>query len=177
QAVVPISAGESGRVLVIEIKENETKPPARFNEATLLSAMEGAGKLVEDEGLREAMRERGLGTPATRAQVIEGLLLDGYIERRGKELVVTAKGLSLITLLRNLHTDVLCKPEMTGEWESRLKQMAHGKLDRRHFMEDIRDLTCDIVERVRNFRGETIEGEYATIDARCPNCGGGPIKE
>src|SRR5207248_272383 len=75
------------------------------------------------------------------------------------------------------HTDVLCAPEMTGEWESRLKQMAHGKLDRRHFMEDIRGLTRDIVERVRNFRGETIEGEYATIDAKCPNCGGGPIKE
>ncbi len=177
QAVVPVSPNESAKVLGIEIKENETKPPARFNEATLLSAMEGAGKLVEDEELREAMRERGLGTPATRAQVIEGLLLDGYIERRGKELVVTAKGLSLITLLRNLHTDVLCKPEMTGEWEFRLKEMAHGKLDRRHFMEDIRGLTKEIVEKVRNFRGETIEGEYATVDAKCPNCGGGPIKE
>jgi DNA topoisomerase III len=177
QAVVPISPEESAKVLSIEIKANETKPPARFNEAALLSAMEGAGKLVEDEELREAMRERGLGTPATRAQVIEGLLLDGYIERKGKELVVTAKGLSLITLLRNLHTDVLCKPELTGEWEFRLKEMAHGKLDRRHFMEDIRGLTKQIVEKVRNFRGETIEGEYAIIDAKCPNCGGGPIKE
>ena len=177
QAVVPVSANESARVLGVDIKENETKPPARFTEATLLSAMEGAGKLVEDEELREAMRERGLGTPATRSQIIEGLIDDGYIERKGKELVVTAKGLSLITLLRNLHTDVLCTPEMTGEWESRLKQMAHGKLDRQHFMEDIRGLTREIVEKVRNFRGETIEGEYATIDAKCPNCGGGPIKE
>ena len=177
QAVVPVSANESARLLGVEIKENETKPPARFTEATLLSAMEGAGKLVEDEELREAMRERGLGTPATRSQIIEGLIHDGYIERKGKELVVTAKGLSLITLLRNLHTDVLCTPEMTGEWESRLKQMAHGKLDRQHFMEDIRGLTREIVEKVRNFRGETIEGEYATIDAKCPNCGGGPIKE
>jgi DNA topoisomerase III len=177
QAVVPISANESAKVLAVEIRENETKPPARFTEGTLLSAMEGAGKLVEDEELREAMRERGLGTPATRSQIIEGLIHDGYIERKGKELIVTAKGLSLITLLRNLHTDVLCTPEMTGEWESRLKQMAHGKLDRKHFMEDIRDLTREIVENVRNFRGETIEGEYATIDAKCPNCGGGPIKE
>src|SRR5207253_5768742 len=83
-----------------------------------ISAMEGAGKLVEDEELREAMRERGLGTPATRSQIIEGLIHDGYIERKGKELIVSAKGLSLITLLRNLHTDVLCTPEMTGEWES-----------------------------------------------------------
>jgi DNA topoisomerase III len=177
QAIVPVAPNESATLLAVEIKENETKPPARFTEATLLSAMEGAGKLVEDEELREAMRERGLGTPATRSQIIEGLIHDGYIERKGKELIVTAKGLSLITLLRNLHTDVLCTPEMTGEWESRLKQMAHGKLDRRHFMEDIRDLTREIVENVRNFRGETIEGEYATIDAKCPNCGGGPIKE
>ena len=177
QAVVPVSPNEPAKVLDVEIKENETKPPARFTEATLLSAMEGAGKLVEDEELREAMRERGLGTPATRSQIIEGLIHDGYIERKGKELIVTAKGLSLITLLRNLHTDVLCTPEMTGEWESRLKQMAHGKLDRKHFMEDIRDLTRQMVEKVRNFRGETIEGEYATIDAKCPNCGGGPIKE
>ncbi|TMP90065.1 MAG: DNA topoisomerase III [Verrucomicrobia bacterium] len=177
EALATVSADESAKVLGVEVRQNETKPPARFTEATLLSAMEGAGKLVEDEELREAMRERGLGTPATRSQIIEGLIHDGYIERKGKELIVTAKGLSLITLLRNLHTDVLCTPEMTGEWESRLKQMAHGKLDRRHFMEGIRDLTREIVENVRNFRGETIEGEYATIDAKCPNCGGGPIKE
>jgi DNA topoisomerase-3 len=175
--VVPVSPNESAKVLKVEIKEEQTKPPARFTEATLLSAMEGAGKLVEDEELREAMRERGLGTPATRAQIIEGLLQDGYIERKGKELVVTAKGLSLITLLRNLHTDVLCTPELTGEWEFRLKQMAHGKLDRKHFMEDIRGLTREIVEKVRNFRGEKIEGKYAVVDAKCPNCGGGPIKE
>ncbi len=177
QAIVPILPNESAKVLAIEIKENETKPPARFNEATLLSAMEGAGKLVDDEELRAAMSERGLGTPATRSQIIEGLILDGYVERKGRELVATAKGLSLITLLRNLHTDVLCKPELTGEWEFRLKEMQHGKLDRAHFMEDIRSLTREIVEKVRNFRGETIEGEYVTVDVPCPNCGRGPIKE
>ena len=176
-AIVPVTDGESAKLVTIEVRENETKPPPRFNEATLLSAMEGAGKLVEDEELREAMRERGLGTPATRAQVIEGLIADGYIERRGKELVVMAKGLSLITLLRNLHTDVLSTPELTGEWEFRLKEMAHGRLDRQRFMTDIRELTREIVERVRGFRGETIEGEYSTIDAKCPNCGNGPIKE
>src|SRR5213592_1140043 len=177
QSIVPISPNERANALAIEIKENETKPPARFNEATLLSAMEGAGKLVDDEELRAAMSERGLGTPATRAQIIEGLIFDGYVDRKGKELVVTAKGLSLITLLRNLHTDVLSKPELTGEWEFRLKQMAHGKLDRQHFMEDIRGLTREIVEKVRNFHGETIEGEYASIDVKCPNCGGGPFDE
>ena len=177
EAVVSVKPNESAKVLKIEIKPNETNPPARFNEATLLSAMEGAGKLVEDEELREAMRERGLGTPATRAQIIEGLIADGYVERKGKELVVSAKGLSLITLLRNLQTDALSTPELTGEWEYRLKEMAHGKLDRQRFMNDIRHLTREIVEKVRNFRGEEIHGEYATIDAKCPNCGGGPIKE
>ncbi|HEY1770395.1 MAG TPA: DNA topoisomerase III [Chthoniobacterales bacterium] len=177
QAIVPISPNERAKVRAIEIKENETKPPARFNEATLLSAMEGAGKLVEDEELRAAMSERGLGTPATRAQVIEGLLLDGYIQRKGRELIVTAKGLSLITLLRNLKTDVLCKPELTGEWEFRLNEMQHGKLDRETFMKEIRGLTSEIVDKVRNFRGETIEGEYATLEVPCPNCGKGPIKE
>jgi DNA topoisomerase-3 len=177
EAIVPVSANESAGVVKIEIKENETKPPARFTEATLLSAMEGAGKLVEDEDLREAMRERGLGTPATRAQIIEGLIADGYVERTGKELIVSAKGLSLITLLRNLQTDVLSTPELTGEWEYRLKEMAHGKLDRQHFMNDIRGLTREIVEKVKNFRGEEIHGQYATIDAKCPNCGGGPVKE
>ena len=177
QSIVPIRPNERAEVRAIEIKENETKPPARFNEATLLSAMEGAGKLVEDEELRAAMSERGLGTPATRAQIIEGLILDGYVERKGRELIVTARGSSLITLLRNLETDVLCKPELTGEWEFRLKQMEHGKLDRDDFMKEIRSLTSGIVDKVRSFRGETIEGEYATLDVPCPNCGRGPLKE
>jgi DNA topoisomerase-3 len=176
-AVVAVTPGEPAKVADIEIKQSETKPPARFNEATLLSAMEGAGKLVEDEELRAAMSERGLGTPATRAQIIEGLILDGYVERNGRELIVTAKGLSLIILLRNLHTDVLCRPDMTGEWEFRLREMEHGKLKREAFMKEIRDLTRDIVEKVRDFRGETIEGEYATLEVKCPNCGSGPIKE
>ena len=177
QSIVPIQPNERAEVRAIEIKENETKPPARFNEATLLSAMEGAGKLVEDEELRAAMSERGLGTPATRAQIIEGLIFDGYVERKGRELIVTAKGLSLITLLRNLKTDVLCKPELTGEWEFRLKEMEHGKLDRDVFMKEIRSLTSEIVDKVRGFRGETIEGAYTTLEVPCPSCGQGPIKE
>src|SRR5205085_2777801 len=114
----------------VEVKENVTKPPARFNEATLLSAMEGAGKLIDDEELREAMSERGLGTPATRAQVIEGLIFEGYLIRQARELIVTAKGLSLITLLRDLKAETLTKPELTGEWESKLKLMEKGQLSR-----------------------------------------------
>ena len=92
KTLVPITPNESAKVLDIEIKQDETKPPPRFNEATLLSAMEGAGKFVDDEELREAMREKGLGTPATRAAIIEGLLHDGYLNRQGRELIVTAKG-------------------------------------------------------------------------------------
>src|SRR5207249_2483234 len=102
ESLVAISPNESARVLEVEVKQNETKPPARFNEATLLSAMEGAGKLVEDEELREAMREKGLGTPATRAAIIEGLIHDGYVTRQGRELIATAKGIALITLLRGI---------------------------------------------------------------------------
>src|SRR5882724_11519108 len=177
QSIVPISPNERANVLANEIKENETKPPARFNEATLLSAMEGAGKLVEDEELREAMSERGLGTPATRAQIIEGLIFDGYIERKGKELVVTAKGLSLITLLRNLHTDVLCTPELTGEWEYKLKRMQKGAMKRNDFMADIKKFTREIVEKAKNFEGDSVTGDFEPLDVKCPKCGGGPFDE
>ena len=97
-SLVAITPNESAKVLDIELKQNETKPPARFNEATLLSAMEGAGKLVEDEELREAMSAKGLGTPATRAAIIEGLIYQEYVRRQGRELIATAKGMALITL-------------------------------------------------------------------------------
>src|SRR6266480_2963698 len=134
QAIVPVAPNESARVLAVEVKENETKPPARFTEATLLSAMEGAGKLVEDEELREAMRERGLGTPATRSQIIEGLIQDRYIHREGKELIPTPKAFSLMTLLHGLGIPELFSPELTAEWEFKLAQMEHAKLPRRDFM-------------------------------------------
>lgn len=177
KAIVPIRPGEDARTEAIEVKENQTKAPPRFTEATLLSAMEGAGKFVDDEELREAMSERGLGTPATRAQIIEGLLDEGYLLRQGKELVVTAKGLSLITLLRDLNAEALTKPELTGEWESRLKQMERGQLSRQAFMGQIRELTSTIVERVRNGMGKEIRGEFQPLDITCPRCGASPFKE
>ncbi|MFM8983491.1 MAG: DNA topoisomerase 3, partial [Spartobacteria bacterium] len=156
--VAPIKPGESAKTESLAIKENETRPPARYSEATLLSAMEGAGKLVEDEELAEAMSQRGLGTPATRAQTIEGLLLDGYLQRQGKELIVTSKGLALITLLRGLGIQALTSPEMTGEWEFKLKQMEHGGLDRDRFMQEIRAFTTDIVEKAKTFEGDLVSG-------------------
>ena len=177
KAIVPIQAGEPARTEAMEVKESETKPPPRFTEATLLSAMEGAGKLVDDEELREAMSERGLGTPATRAQIIEGLLAEGYLTRQGRDLIVTAKGISLITLLRDLRAETLTKPELTGEWEFKLKQMERGELSRAEFMREIRELTTDVVEKVRNGMGKEVRGEFRPLDVNCPKCGSMQFKE
>lgn len=177
KSIVAIHQGEQAHTAAVDVVENQTKPPARFTEATLLSAMEGAGKLVDDEELREAMRERGLGTPATRAQVIEGLLLEGYLVRQGRDLIVTAKGISLITLLRNLKAEALTKPELTGEWEFKLREMEHGRLSRDEFMRQIRALTTDVVEKVRGGMGQEVKGNYKPIEVKCPKCGGGPFKE
>ncbi|MGC3988273.1 MAG: DNA topoisomerase [Chthoniobacteraceae bacterium] len=177
KAITAVRAGETAQTQAIEVKENVTKPPARYSEATLLSAMEGAGKLIDDEELREAMSEKGLGTPATRASIIEGLIFEGYIDRQGRDLIAMAKGISLITLLRNLHAEVLTKPELTGEWESKLKQMERGKLGRDEFMQQIRGLTNDLVAKVKSFTGTDIQGDYQPLEVKCPKCAGGPFKE
>lgn len=177
KAIVAIRPSENARTENIEVKQSETKPPPRYSEATLLSAMEGAGKFVDDEELREAMSERGLGTPATRAQIIEGLLLEGYIIRQGRDLVVTQKGISLITLLRDLNAAALTKPELTGEWEYKLKQMERGQLSRPAFMEEIRQLTTHIVEQVRTGMGKEIRGEFHPLEVPCPRCQATPFNE
>ena len=177
QSLVAISESEPAKVLDIEVTQNETKPPARFNEATLLSAMEGAGKLIEDEELREAMREKGLGTPATRSTIIEGLIHDGYIIRQGRDLIATAKGMSLITLLRGIGVAELCSPEMTGEWEYKLNLMEKGTMKRKEFMGDIRQFAREIVEKAKNFEGDSVSGDFETLEVRCPKCGRGPFDE
>jgi DNA topoisomerase III len=177
ESLVAITQNEPARVLDIEVTQNETKPPARFTEATLLSAMEGAGKLVEDEELREAMREKGLGTPATRSTIIEGLIHDGYVHRQGRELIATAKGRALITLLRGIGADELTSPELTGEWESKLKRMEKGSMKRNDFMAHIRTFTRDIVEKAKNFEGDSVGGDFEPLDVKCPKCGGGPFEE
>jgi DNA topoisomerase-3 len=139
--------------------------------------MEGAGKLVDDEELREAMSERGLGTPATRAQIIEGLLTEGYILRQGRELLATAKGISLITLLRDLHAESLTKPELTGDWEFRLRQMERGQLSRANFMSQIGNLTREMVEKVRGGMGKEVSGLFVPLAVACPKCGHEGFKE
>ncbi|MGA7814572.1 DNA topoisomerase III [Caballeronia sp.] len=148
-----------------------TKPPARYNEASLLSAMEGAGKLIEDEELREAMAAKGLGTPATRAAVIEGLLGEKYMVREGRELIPTAKAFQLMTLLRGLGVEELTAPELTGEWEHKLAQMERGKLPRDEFMQEIARMTQAIVKRAKEYDSDTIPGDYSTLETPCPNCG------
>lgn len=150
----------------------KTKPPARYTEATLLSAMEGAGKLIDDDELREAMQEKGLGTPATRAAIIEGLILEKYMVREGRELVPTAKAFQLMTLLRGLDIEDLTKPELTGNWEYQLSQIEHGKLKRDAFMAEIARMAERIVKKAKEYDRDTIPGDYATLKTPCPKCGG-----
>ncbi|CAK8725106.1 DNA topoisomerase III [Candidatus Electrothrix aarhusensis] len=133
----------------IEQKRLVTKPPPRFSEATLLSAMEHSGKLVDDEELAEAMKERGLGTPATRAAIIEKLLNEKYVVREQKELIPTGKAIELLALLEARDIDVLASPELTGEWEYKLSQILRGKMTREQFMQEIREQTAKIVEQVK----------------------------
>lgn len=136
-----------------------TRPPPRFNEATLLSAMEHSGKFIEDEELAEAMKDSGLGTPATRAAIIEKLLKEKYIVREGRELTPTGKAFELLALLEALKIEVLASPQMTGEWELKLKQILHGELTREKFMTEIRELTSHIIAQVREFEQSPIQTE------------------
>ncbi|HZQ72779.1 MAG TPA: DNA topoisomerase III [Burkholderiales bacterium] len=170
-----IDAGERVKVLEVGAQANQTKPPPRFTEATLLSAMEGAGKLVEDDELREAMAAKGLGTPATRAAIIEGLIREEYVNRDGRELVPTPKAFSLLFALHMLHIVELASPELTGEWEHKLKLIEQGKLTRDEFMKQINELVRKVVAIIKT--GEIPDVVYATVPAPCPKCGKGPVQE
>ncbi len=170
--LVPVAAGELVRTESADVKALQTKPPARYTEATLLSAMEGAGKLVDDDELREAMAEKGLGTPATRAAIIEGLLAEKYMLREGRELIPTAKAFQLMTLLRGLGVEELTKPELTGNWEFQLSEMEKGRLKREAFMAEIAAMTQRVVQKAKEYDRDTIPGDYATLKTPCPKCGG-----
>jgi DNA topoisomerase-3 len=170
--LVAVAAGEKVKTDKIEPHALVTKPPARYSEATLLSAMEGAGKFVDDEELRDAMAGKGLGTPATRAAIIEGLLNEKYLIREGRELIPTAKAFQLMTLLRGLGVAELTAPELTGEWESKLARMERGEISREAFMREIAQMTQTIVKRAKEYDNDTIPGDYATLATPCPNCGG-----
>ena len=174
--LVAATDGESAKVIEVELKEDETRPPARYNDSTLLSAMETAGKRVDDDELRDAMSERGLGTPATRASIIENLIRQKYVfrhELQKRDLVVSNKGLALVGLLHEIGITDLGSPEMTGEWEFKLKQIEQGNLDRDAFMNEIKDLTTNIVEETRKFTDEIVNRPFPDLEAPCPECNAG----
>jgi DNA topoisomerase-3 len=174
--LIAIGPNEKVQTEAIESFALKTKPPARYSEATLLSAMEGAGKLVEEDEFREAMADKGLGTPATRAAIIEGLLYERYMVREGRELIPTAKAFQLMTLLRGLGIEELTQPALTGGWEFQLSQMEKGLIKRESFMQEIAQMTQRIVKRAKEFDSDTIPGDYITLTTACPNCGG-PVRE
>ncbi len=146
----PLPEGKPVSCHEIDLQEYQTKPPPRFSEATLLSAMEHSGKLIDDDELAEAMKDRGLGTPATRAAIIEKLINEKYVSREARELIPTGKAFELLSLLTDKHIDVLASPEMTGEWEYKLNQILKGAMTREQFMAEIREMTSSIVAKVKN---------------------------
>lgn len=168
-AVAPNEKVQTESVSPVPLK---TKPPARYTEATLLSAMEGAGKLIDDDDYREAMSEKGLGTPATRAAIIEGLLAEKYMVREARELIPTAKAFQLMTLLRGLGVEELTQPALTGNWEHKLALMEKGQIDRNTFMQEIAQITQRIVKRAKEYDSDTIPGDYADLQTPCPHCSG-----
>ncbi len=170
--LVAVAAGEVVRTEDVVVHALKTKPPARYTESTLLSAMEGAGKLIDDDDMREAMQEKGLGTPATRAAIIEGLIYEKYIHRDGRDLVPGAKAFQLMTLLRGLGVEELTQPELTGNWEFKLAEMEKGRLEREAFMAEIAGMAERIVKKAKEYDRDTIPGDYSTLKAPCPNCGG-----
>lgn len=170
--LVPIQKDEKVTISDITAHKLTTKPPTRYSEATLLSAMEGAGNLIEDEELREAISAKGLGTPATRAAIIEGLINEKYLMRESRILIPTAKAFQLMTLLRHLEVKELTAPELTGEWEYKLSQIEQGKLTRYTFMEEISCMTQIIVKQAKEYDSNIILSDYVALETLCPNCSG-----
>jgi len=177
EELVPAVEGESTKTESIESVSKETKPPAYYNEATLLSAMEGAGKLVEDEDLKDAMAGRGLGTPATRAAIIEGLLRQKYLARDARDIHVTPSGLNLISLIDEIGIHSLASPSMTGDWEYKLHQIEEGSFDRDAFMEEVLGFTGDIVQKAKGYAEELRNQSFPDLEADCPTCNVGPMRQ
>lgn len=163
EAEQPVSVGEA------QLHEGKTKPPKRFSEAALLGAMERAGRELEEAELRKAMKESGLGTPATRAGIIETLLRRGFIERQKKVLVPTVKGRQLIAAIR---VDELLSPELTGRWEARLSKIAAGEEADQLFMTDVAGLTRQVVAQINSAPPPVIP---PTPIGKCPRCKEGDV--
>ena len=166
QQLPKLEQGERAEVREVEALEKETKPPRRYTDASLLGAMETAGKLVDDDELREAMKDSGIGTPATRASIIERLIQVGYLERDGRALVATEKGLNVVRLL-DQHP--LTSPSLTGEWEHRLAQIEEGGDSRERFMGDIASFTESTVHEL-DAKLKDVRIPRAKLGP-CPICG------
>lgn len=165
QLLPVLNEGEDVETRKVDSLRKETQPPRRFSEASLLGAMETAGKDIEDAELREAMKDSGIGTPATRASIIERLIQVGYIEREGRALHATDKGVQVISLLGE---HPLTSPELTGSWERRLGLIEQGEDSRPAFMDDIVKFTTDTVAELDKLKGVKIE--RANLGP-CPVCG------
>lgn len=175
--LVGVSDGETAQIEAIAVEDKTTNPPARYTESTLLAAMEGAGKLIDDDELREAMSERGLGTPATRAATIEGLLRQKYIAREGRDLNVTGKGLRLIELCEEMDIQALSSPSMTGDWEAKLNKMEKGEIKRDAFMQEINHFTEEVVEKARSHMQTLVNRVFPDLECPCPACGAPRLKQ
>ena len=175
--LVGVSQGEDAKTEVIDVLDKETKPPARYTESTLLAAMEGAGKLIDDDELREAMSERGLGTPATRAATIEGLLRQKYIARDGRDLNVSGKGLRLIEVCEEMEIKQLTSPSLTGDWEAKLNKMERGEIKRDEFMQEIATFTEEVVSKARARMEMLVNRTFPDLECACPACGAARLKQ
>jgi DNA topoisomerase-3 len=162
-----LQQGQTVRCVDAEFEDKMTKPPPRYTEASLLSAMETAGRLVEDDELRDAMKESGLGTPATRAETIETLIRREYIERVGRDLQATPKGIQVVTMLEE---HKLTSPELTGDWEHKLADIEHGEGDRDAFMAGIEAFARETVDQIAALDKEKLRPERAELGL-CPRCG------
>lgn len=156
--------GSAKKVTSVKLEKGKTKPPPRYTEASLLAAMESPQQFIADEELRETIKESGLGTPATRAEIIEKLIYNFYIERQGKSLIPTSKGTQLIDLV----PEQLRSPELTAEWERRLNRIAQGKEDFQKFINDIRHNASELVTLVRQ---DTSTFKVQVSKQKCPMCG------
>jgi DNA topoisomerase III len=164
------ASGVGVRTTGVETLAEQTRPPARITEARLLSLMENAGKDLEDEDLAAAMHERGLGTPATRAEIIENLIAKGYVVRIGRVLRPTAKGIRLIDILKRVHIDGLASAELTGEMEYHLTQVEHGQRPVADFMQEMEAYTREIVAHAKGFEYQDLYAADPPL-GECPRCG------
>jgi len=154
----------------VDVQAEETRPPARLSEARLLSLMENAGQDLEDEDLAAALHEKGIGTPATRADIIENLIAKGYAVRLGKALRPTVKGIRLIDTLKRVHIDRLASPALTGEIEQHLLEVEKGRRTQERFLQEMEDYAREIVDVAKSFEYEQIYGGLPAL-GQCPNCG------